>query len=87
MAAKKKSKVIDFSSNQNTQKTSVEVPDQAVDYIVQKFLIRKSTEGVPLVVGISTDVVETVLGLFLEWAAQNNYIKDGVFFFGGQKVG
>lgn len=65
----------------------VEIPDEAISYIVQRYLSRKSVEGVPLVVGISTDDVEAVLSLFIEWAAHKNYVKDGILFIGGNPVG
>jgi len=70
-----------------SEKVAVEIPDEVITYIVTRYLGRRSTEGVPLVVGISSDDVETVLALFIEWAAQKNYIKDGVMFIGGTPIG
>lgn len=46
-------------------------PDSAVRYILSNYLIRKSTEGVAVVQGVSHEVVETVLELFLDWAYEN----------------
>ncbi len=89
MPARKKQKNI-LPSPKNisgAQETKVEIPDEAIEYIVSRYLSRRSSEGVPLVVGISTDDVEAVLSLLVEWAAFRNYVKDGVLFIGGSPIG
>ncbi len=68
-------------------KVSIEIPDEAVNFIVQRYLSQRSVEGLPIVRGISTDDVEAVLGMFLEWAASRNYIKDGILILGGSPIG
>jgi len=70
-----------------TDNVPIEVPIDAVNYIVSRYLGRKSTGNLPMVVGIPSDAVESVLGLFLEWAAANNYVKDGVLTLGGTPIG
>ncbi len=94
MAAKKakpkiKGKVIERGNPHliGAGKVEVEIPDEVITYIVSRYLRRRSTDGVPLVVGISSDDVETVLALFIEWAASKGYIKDGVLFLGGTPIG
>lgn len=88
--AKKQNKKVIKVGNPNVvgaATVTVDIPDEAITYIVNKYVSNKSTEGVPLVIGISTDDVETVLGLFLEWAAGKGYVKEGVLFVGGQAAG
>lgn len=63
------------------------IPDEALYYVVSHYLQGKNTEGsVPVVVGISTQTVEDVLRLFVDWAARNGYIKNGIMTIGGRKV-
>jgi hypothetical protein len=65
----------------------VTIPDEAIAYIVNAYLEEKTkTSGVNVVVGISTDSVIQVMGHFLNWAAMNNYVKDGMLIIGGTKV-
>ena len=82
MALKKKQNIIEPKKVEQ-----VEIPDEAVDYIASGYLRRKSSEGVSLVVGISTDDIEIVLSLLVEWAAYKKYVKDGVLFIGGSPIG
>ena len=49
------------------------VPDSAINYIVNNFLLAGRKEGVPIVVGISPQTVETVLELFFHWAEQSGF--------------
>lgn len=85
---KKKEKIIQRGDPHLSEtQISLEVPDEAISFIVSRYLNKKSVEGVPLVVGISTSDVETVLALFFEWAANKNYIKDGILILGGTPVG
>jgi len=64
------------------------VPDDAITFIVSRFLQGKNVEGgVPVVTGISTQAVEEVLRLFVLWAGDNSYIKDGILVLGGHKIG
>ena len=62
------------------------IPDAAIYYVVNRFLQGKNKEGGPIVVGISTNTVKDVLGLFIDWAAHNGYVKDGIMTVGGHKV-
>jgi hypothetical protein len=64
------------------------VPDEAISYIISRYLQGKNTEGgVPVVTGISTQAVREVLRLFVQWAGRNDYIKDGILTMGGHKIG
>jgi hypothetical protein len=56
---------------------SLSIPDDAITFIVSHYIRRKASDGSPIVVGISSDTVEGVLGLFFDWAASKDYIKDG----------
>lgn len=89
MAPKKKQKIIERGDPKipNSEPVQVEIPDEAIEFIVSRYLSRRSVPGVPLVVGITTDDVETVLSLFVEWAAYKKYVKDGVLFIGGSPIG
>jgi hypothetical protein len=62
------------------------IPDQAVDFIVSRYLQERNKDDLPVVTGISTDTVETVLQLFLDWAGKRNYIKNGVLTLGGHPI-
>lgn len=66
---------------------SVEIPDEAVDYIVSRFLMKKANTGESVITGISTDTVETVLSLLVDWGAATNRVKQGVLFLGGKNIG
>jgi hypothetical protein len=87
--AKKNKKTIQLGNphSVNSKTVEVDIPDEAITYIVNKYIANKTVEGVPLVVGVSTDDVETVLGLFIEWAAGRGYVKDGILFVGGNPIG
>lgn len=63
----------------------IEVPAEAIYYIVSHYLQGKAeSEGVPGVIGISTQTVEDVLQLLIDWAAKNNHIEDGVMTIGNE---
>lgn len=69
-------------------KQKLTVPDDAIYYVVSNFLEKKTkTSGVPVLIGISTQTVEEVIGLFVDWAAANGYVRDGIMTIGGEKVG
>ncbi len=85
----KKKKVLEYGNPHipGTKQIKVEIPDDAVTYIVSKYLGSKTVDGVPMVIGMSSDDVESVLGLFVEWAVSKNYVKDGILFIGGNPIG
>lgn len=59
------------------------VPDEAVYYVVSRYLEGKNKEGFePVVIGISTGTVESILQLFVDWAGRNGHVKDGVLTIG-----
>lgn len=60
----------------------LEIPGEAISFIVSRYLREKNTESGSLVVGIPGDAVETVLVLFFEWAKQKNMIKEDVLVLG-----
>ena len=87
--AKKSSKSFSPRNNQFIPSDAEEIiiPDEAIYYIVSRYLQGRNKEGdVPVVVGISTNTVEDVLQLFIDWAAQSGYIKDGMLTIGGHKI-
>jgi hypothetical protein len=64
------------------------IPDEAIYYIVGRYLQDRNEEGLsPVVVGVSTHTVEKILQLFVDWAHTNNYIKNGILTVGGHKIG
>lgn len=88
--AKKRTPVLDSNNKPlvpaGSKVTTVEVPDEAIDYIVSRFLMKQAGNGESLVTGVSTDVVETVLSLLVDWAAINGQVKDGILFIGGKDI-
>lgn len=57
----------------------VVIPDEAIYYIVSNYLQEKTkTTGVSVLVGISTEAVQEVLRLFVDWAGMRGLVKDGV---------
>jgi hypothetical protein len=87
MARKKKNKTFVAREGQwaSDTPTELDVPDEAIYYIVSHYLQGKAAaEGVPAVIGISTQTVEDVLQLFIDWAARNNHIEDGVLTIGNK---
>lgn len=84
MAKKQSTKVIKAGNSETpgTEVVAIDIPDEAVSFIVSRYISKKNVDDVPLIVGISTDDVETVLGLFIEWAGTNGYIREGVLFMG-----
>ncbi len=85
---KKSSRVIEITpGNAKSPNTiKVEVSDEAISYIVGKYVSKKSIDGVPVVIGMSTEDVETVIGLLVEWAISNGKVKDGIIFIGETPV-
>ena len=65
--------------------TEVSIPDDAIYYIVGNYLQKKYTAGVPVVVGISTQTVEDVLQLLVDWSALNGHVQDGVISIGTEE--
>lgn len=51
------------------------VPDEAISYIVERYLSNKKTSSVDFTVGIRSDVVEDVVSLFLNWADSKDMFK------------
>jgi hypothetical protein len=87
MARKSKNKTFVAREGQWASKvpTELDIPDDAIYYIVSHYLQGKaSQEEVAAVIGISTQTVEDVLQLFIDWAARNNHIKDGVMTIGNK---
>jgi len=84
MARKPKSKK--FEANEGAwakdQVTEVSIPDEAIYYIVNNYLQNKSITGVPVVLGVSTQTVEEIFQLLVDWAARSGHIKDGVINIG-----
>ena len=63
------------------------IPNEAIRYVVNNFLQEKAASNkTPVIVGISTADVESVLQLFVNWAAKNGYIKNGILTIGGYKI-
>lgn len=63
------------------------IPDEALYYVVSHYLQGKNIEGrEPIVLGIPTQTVEDVLRLFVDWAAQNGYVKNGVMTIGEHRI-
>ena len=52
------------------------IPDEAISYIVTNYLKKKSVESVSLTVGIPSNTVEDVLTLFLQWADKKSLVED-----------
>ena len=86
MARKSKTKKKKFEANEGNwatgDVTEVSIPDEAIYYIVSNYLQNKTTPGIPVVVGISTQTVEDILQLLIDWSARSGYIKDGVISIG-----
>ena len=61
----------------NSSAIELYVPDDAIKYIVSKYLTKKSVESVSVTVGIPSATVEDVVFLFLQWANAEGYIEDG----------
>lgn len=57
------------------EELKIEIPDEAVSYIVSRYLIRRSKDDIPITIGINTNDVEAVLQLFIDWAAENGSIE------------
>lgn len=58
------------------EELKIEIPDEAVSYIVSRYLIRRSKDDIPITIGINTNDVEAVLQLFIDWAAENGSIEE-----------
>lgn len=82
----KKSKSKKFEANEGAWAkdvvTEVTIPDEAIYYIVNNYLQNRSSTGVPVVLGISTQTVEDILQLLVDWAARSGHVKDGVISIG-----
>lgn len=70
-----------------SDKLSIEIPDEAINYIVSHYLTQKNTDTGAVVVGISGEATRDILNLFLKWAEQNNFVKDGILIMGGKPIG
>ncbi len=57
------------------------LPDEAIRYIMNGYLLKRHTEGVPVVLGISQETVEAVLQLFIDWSVTNKHLNEGVLNF------
>jgi hypothetical protein len=86
MARKSKTKIKKFEANEGNwakgDAIEVSIPDEAVYYIVSNYLQNQTTPGIPVVVGISTQTVEDILQLLVDWSARSGHIKDGVINIG-----
>lgn len=75
-----------FKANQGNwdrgEDIGVCIPDEAVYYIVSNYLQNRSATGVPAVIGVSTQTVEEVLQLLVDWSAKSGHINDGVISIG-----
>ena len=80
----KKNKVITPTSNvwDTNDTSSVIVPDEVVYYIVSNYLQIKRTTGVSVVSGVSTQTVEDILQLLVNWGSESGKIKEGVLHLG-----
>jgi len=58
------------------------VPDDAIAYIVRNYLAQRRTEGLPVAVGVSQNVVQTVLDLFVAWAKEAKRVQDNTIVLG-----
>lgn len=58
--------------------TELNIPDEAIIYIVTNYLNKKSVESVSLTVGIPSSTVEDVLSLFFQWANKKSLIEEGI---------
>ena len=64
-------------SNKNEEKQeAVEIPDEAVMYVINNYMIKKQIEGVPIAVGIGYEAAELVIKLFLDWAEKTGRVED-----------
>lgn len=88
MAKRKKSTKFEVKNGQLVPEGSQEVmiPDEALDYIVTHFLRESNKEGMPVVIGVSSHTVESVLQLLVDWAAASGYVRDGIMTLGGHKI-
>lgn len=85
MAKRSKAKIFQPAQKGHQEATkSVEIPDEALTYIVANFLRQKNKDGMPVVIGVSSHTVEAVLQLLVDWAMLNGYVKDGVMVLGNQ---
>lgn len=87
--SKNKSKKLESSkgSLSSSGVQEVIIPDEALTYIISNFLQEKNKGDSPVVIGVSSSTVETVLQLFIDWAAKNGYVKGGIMTIGGHKIG
>jgi len=78
MPKKKKAK------NTPTGEQVLTLPDEAIYYVVSNYLERRTkTSGVSVIVGVSTETVEEILRLFVDWAALRGHVKKGTLTIGG----
>jgi len=61
---------------------SVIIPDEVVYYIVSNYLQIKRDTGVSVVAGVSTQTVEDILQLLVNWGSSSGNIKEGVLHLG-----
>ena len=66
---------------------SLIIPDEALYFIVSRYLENKNEAGSEaVVVGIKPDTVEEVVRLFVEWASLNGYINNNMLVIGVEKI-
>lgn len=63
----------------------VVIPDEAIYYIVSNFLQKRSVPGMPVVTGVSTQTVEDILQLLVDWSTKNGYVDGATITIGGKK--
>ena len=85
MVKRKSKKKVEVPLKMGQQKVTID--DEAIYYIVNNYLQEKTkTSGLSVLVGISSETVEDVLRLFIDWAALRGYIEDGVLTIGEEEV-
>ena len=83
MSKKSKSKkFVAKSQPWEEEATQVIIPDEAVYHIVSNYLQIKRTTGVSVLTGVSTQTVEDILQLLVNWGAEAGKIKQGVLHLG-----
>ena len=65
----------------------VTIPDDAIYYIVNQYLMFKQGEGSQVVKGLSPEDVEAVLHIFIDWADKKGYVKNNTLIMGGTPIG
>lgn len=55
----------------------LEIPDEAIKFIINNYFRRTQVAGIQISVGLSHKDVESIIEFFLRWAKENGHIEDG----------